>query len=119
MYIPKRYGQSRIEGCPFCGKQSISKNAQGVAVCIAHKNMKLDSLKCLCGSFLDIVTGKWGAYCRCVKCGNVNLKRALEMNPQLQKPAAAPSASTVLPKQAPSEKKKEIVIRSDELHLYY
>lgn len=111
MYIKKRYGESRIDGCPFCGKPSTSKNAQGVPVCIAHKRLLLDGLRCVCGSFLDVLTGKWGAYCRCPKCGNVNFRRALEVNQQLLKQQPEP------PK-AP-EKKKEVVIRSDELHLYY
>lgn len=112
MYLRKRYGESRIDGCPFCGKPSTSKNSQGVPVCIAHKKLVLDGLRCVCGSFLDVMAGKWGAYCRCPKCGNVNFKRVLEMNPNLLK-QQVPEEPKV------PEKKKEVVIRSDELHLYY
>ena len=84
MYIPKRYGESKTENCPFCGKISTLKNRQGVPVCIAHKNEELGELKCVCGGWLELNSGKWWVYFRCMNCGNVNLKKALEMNPQLK-----------------------------------
>ncbi|MAF35242.1 hypothetical protein CMO91_05340 [Candidatus Woesearchaeota archaeon] len=81
MRIPKRYGQSQVLSCPFCGKQAVTKNKQKVPVCMKHKDSVIDNWKCVCGSFLDIQEGKWGPYCRCIKCGAVNFKRALELNP--------------------------------------
>lgn len=84
MRIPKRYGQSKLSSCPFCGKQATSENDQGVAVCRSHKQTMLMDLKCACGDWLDVLSGKWGAYCQCMKCGNVNMKRALEMNPHVK-----------------------------------
>jgi hypothetical protein len=84
MYIPKRYGQSRINNCPFCGKISITKNKQGVPVCLEHKTENLNNLKCVCGEYLDIFEGKWGPYFRCMNCGNINFKKGLEMNPQIK-----------------------------------
>ena len=115
MYIPKRYGQSRVDTCPFCGKQGVTQNTQGVPVCLQHKNEKLSDLKCICGSYVDIKTGKWGAYASCMKCGNVNLKRVLEMNP-------AQKAQEKPPQQKQPERKaekKEITVRSDELDFLY
>ncbi len=81
MYIPKKIGKSRIDNCPFCDKQSTTTNEQGLYVCKVHKSNLIQDLKCLCGDYLDILEGKWGPYCRCIKCGNMNMKKALELNP--------------------------------------
>ena len=84
MRIPKRYGQSRIENCPFCGKQGVVKNKQGVPVCLKHKDSFLDGLKCVCGEYLDVKAGKWGPYFVCMNCGNINFKKGMGMNPQIK-----------------------------------
>ena len=84
MYIPKRYGQSREDSCPFCGSRAIAKNKQGLNVCVNHKNESLDDIKCICGSYLDIRTGKFGPYFNCLNCGNINLKKGLEMKEMKQ-----------------------------------
>ena len=107
MYIPKRYGQSRIDNCPFCGKQGVAKNPQGVPVCQDHQDSNLDNLKCVCGEYLDIAEGKWGPYFRCMNCGNINFKKGMEMNPQIKKQAN---------EQTP---KKEIEVTSDQLDYLY
>jgi hypothetical protein len=80
MYIPKRYGESRIDSCPFCGRQALIKNSQGIAVCTNHKDKKLDNMKCMCGENLLMQEGKFGVFFNCFKCGNINLRRALEIN---------------------------------------
>lgn len=80
MYIPKRYGESRIESCPFCGKQSTCMSNQGIPVCALHKENELLDLKCMCGDWLDLRTGKFGPFFQCMKCGNINLRKALEIN---------------------------------------
>ncbi len=104
MYKRKQYGQSQINNCPFCNKTATAKNKQGVPVCSKHKDKYLD-LKCVCGNWLDVKEGKWGPYCVCITCGNINFKKALEMNP--------------LAKETSKEKKtiskpKETTIRSDD-----
>jgi len=83
MHIPKRYGESRIETCPFCGRQAINKNPQGVPVCNDHKDKNLPEFKCVCGSYLLMQEGKFGIYFNCMKCGNMNFKKALEINPNI------------------------------------
>lgn len=83
MYIPKRYGESRIETCPFCGRQAINKNPQGVPVCKDHKDKNLPEMKCACGSYLYMQEGKFGIYFNCMKCGNMNLNKVLEINPNI------------------------------------
>lgn len=84
MRIPKRYGESQVVNCPFCGKTAVTKNSQQVPVCTAHKDNELKNLKCVCGEWLDILPGKWGPYFRCLTCGNINFKKGLEMNPKLK-----------------------------------
>lgn len=80
MYIPKRYGQGKIDKCPFCQKQSTTLNKQGVPVCASHKEEMLGDLKCVCGSTLDMLQGKFGVFFSCMKCGNMNLRKVMEIN---------------------------------------
>ena len=80
MYIPKKYGQSKVDKCPFCDKHATTANRQKVPVCQAHKDEYLDGLKCACGSTLDVLHGKFGAFFSCIKCGNMSLKKVMEMN---------------------------------------
>jgi hypothetical protein len=94
MYIPKRYGESKVEACPFCGASAYTKNKQGLAVCADHKHTELNNLKCLCGSWLDMREGKFGMFFICEKCGTRNLRQALEMNPQVLGSATRKPAST-------------------------
>tara|TARA_Y100000310_G_scaffold343091_1_gene449154 strand:+ start:3367 stop:3714 length:348 start_codon:yes stop_codon:yes gene_type:complete len=79
MRIPKRYGQSKKTECPFCGKLPIAKNEQGLDVCIKHKGSFLDEMKCFCGAWLELRDGKYGPYFNCLKCGNLNYRRVMEM----------------------------------------
>ena len=89
MYIPKKYGESRIDKCPFCNQQATMKNTQQIPVCSRHRETLMDDLICACGSTLEMKDGKWGAYFSCYRCGNMNLRKALEINHgrQLQKGA--------------------------------
>ncbi len=80
MYIPKRYGESKIEKCPFCGLSAWQRNSQGVPVCKAHAGRKLEDMKCACGETLELRTGKWGPFFTCISCGIVNMRKALEVN---------------------------------------
>ena len=80
MFIPKKYGESRIEKCPFCGEQSLTLNAQKIPVCLKHKENRLQALKCVCGGPLDLRQGKFGAFFTCPMCGAMNMKKALELN---------------------------------------
>ena len=76
--IPKVYGQTMVESCPFCGKIATAKSEQGAAVCSSHTKMMIVNVKCNCGDYLDLLTGKYGAYFNCLKCGNVNYKKGLD-----------------------------------------
>ena len=80
MHIPKRYGQSKIDKCPFCQKHATTLNKQGVPVCASHKEELIDDLKCVCGSTLDMLQGKFGVFFSCMKCGNMNLRKVMEIN---------------------------------------
>ena len=76
----KVYGSYKVENCAICGSVATLKNSQGLSMCTAHKNEELTDLKCICGDYLDVMTGKYGAFFRCFNCGPINLKKGLEMN---------------------------------------
>ncbi len=131
MYIPKRYGESKNQSCPFCGKTAVTENAQGVHVCIKHKGEYIDA-KCLCGEWLDIRSGKWGPYGICTRCGNISWSKILEANPKItpkinksdsdgqssdkKNEESKPKQRQYMASRSPlSGKRKETVIRSDEL----
>ena len=112
MYIPKRYGQSKQHTCPFCGKTATAQTSQGVPVCIVHRSTQMPEVKCLCGKWLELCSGKWGPYFRCINCGNVSWTRGMEMA-EMQK---GKTASSPIPIASPSAPKsgEELVVRSDD-----
>ncbi len=110
MYIPKKYGFSKINSCPFCDRTAIAENPQGVPVCSKHLKRNLPELKCLCGDWLEIRKGKWGPYCYCLNCGNLNLKKALEINPPPKQETRTQTTEKKSPKEQPQ---KEITIDSN------
>lgn len=124
MFIPKKYGQSKIDKCPFCQKQAVALNKQSVPVCLNHKEDLLDGLKCVCGETLDILKGKFGVFFKCINCGNMNLRKVMEFN--TIRPGNKNSESHYNQKINESEnekpyaskdsgnKKTEITIRSDD-----
>ena len=79
MRYRKVYGQSEISKCPFRTKTATSKNKQGLEVCLDHKGSSLDSIRCTCGSWLDIRSGKFGSYFNCINCGNFSFRKAMEI----------------------------------------
>ena len=111
MFIPKKYGQSKIDECPFCGRHATAMNKQGVPVCVSHREETLDDLKCVCGEILEMLHGKFGVFFKCINCGNKSLKKALEFNtikPRTQEPGPSfNKADTRL-------KKTTITVRSDD-----
>ena len=109
MHIPKKYGQSKIDRCPFCQKHATCMNRQDVPVCASHKDQVLDSLKCVCGSTLGIMHGKFGVFFSCIKCGNMNLKKVLELNT-----ITAKSNDETAPSIRGKGDAKEITVRSDD-----
>ena len=110
MHIPKKYGQSKIDKCPFCQKQATSMNKQNVPVCSAHKEEKLDDLRCVCGSALETLHGKFGVFFSCMKCGNMNMKKVLEFNSVKPKMKNGNFSQ----RNEKTQTKKEITVRSDD-----
>ena len=111
MYIPKKYGQSKIDRCPFCQKQATTMNRQKVPVCSSHKEEHLGDLKCACGSTLDILHGKFGIFFSCIKCGNMSLKKVLELNtikPKIR------NENTSYSQKVNPQNRKETMVRSDD-----
>jgi hypothetical protein len=118
MYIPKRYGQSKVDLCPFCKKSATAKNSQQVPVCYGHKSAVLQELTCFCGDYLELKDGKFGVYFSCTNCGNINLKKALEMNPELGEALKIKSNEETKPAEN-KQNKNEITITSDEVDINY
>ena len=104
MRLPKRYGSYQVPKCPFCSRQAIAKNREGVPVCSPHRYQSLPDLKCSCGEYVDLKTGKWGPYFSCFKCGNVRFDRIMEVN------------DVTLAEEPESDSKpRQTTVRSDEL----
>ena len=80
MRIPKIYGESKRDACPFCKRQAVAQNDEGVPTCIEHKNTNLPELKCLCSKPTYAVKGKFGLFFPCINCGNVSQTKIFEIN---------------------------------------
>ena len=117
MYIPKRYGESKIERCPFCSQQAVSVNGQGIPVCTKHKEAVLNEMRCVCGGPADLMTGKFGVYFNCMSCGNINAMKIFEMN-KVEDVSAKEKEYNKTPINNLNQRKKyvpnEITIRSDD-----
>ena len=120
MFIPKKYGQSKIDKCPFCVRHAVTVNKQGVPVCSQHKDCLLENLKCVCGSMLDIMQGKFGVFFKCLSCGPINLRKVLELNeiriaPKITEEEYKENKIKKEPlKTSKNNQKKEITVRSDD-----
>ena len=75
----KVYGSYKTVSCVFCGKLAMNKNERGLEVCAEHKERVMNNIKCTCGSLLEMRDGKFGTFFSCVNCGNISLRKALEM----------------------------------------
>lgn len=80
MYIPKKYGKSKVDTCPFCEEQATTLNKQGLTVCRNHVHAVLGDMKCVCKNYLELKTGKFGAFFVCISCGAMNTKKVFEVN---------------------------------------
>ena len=114
MFIPKKYGQSKVSPCPFCEKNAIRKNTQGVPVCEKHGQETLAEYTCLCKSPLELRLGKFGPYFNCLKCGNQNFKRVLELNAVVKPKPAEPARRPEQESHAPKGTGKEITITTND-----
>jgi hypothetical protein len=126
MYIPKRYGESRVDSCPFCGRQAIINNPQGIPVCVEHKNKDFPDMKCTCGSYLMIQKGKFGVFFNCLKCGNMNLRKVLEINPNIlhaekaiEKPKEKINRPNNMSSTAKKQESRNETIRSDDPRYFW
>lgn len=121
MRIPKVYGASREDACFFCGSRALAENSQGLPVCIPHKKAEIGNLKCICGEYLDVKKGKYGAFFLCMRCGPVNLRKAKEFNDvkDVSQESAAANEQKDLGRKEPRKKtdwepQKEITILPDD-----
>jgi len=106
MRIKKVYGASKTLTCPFCERTATQKNDQGLEVCHLHIKTNLEEFKCLCGSWLELKVGKFGPYFNCIKCGNMNYKKAMEIKKATETKEKSNSPQLKIP-----ERKKELTER--------
>ncbi len=78
MRYRKVYGESKVETCMFCESMATKIN-EGLPVCSRHSNKSI-ILKCACGKILMPMNGKFGVFFNCVNCGNINMRKAIEIN---------------------------------------
>lgn len=112
---PKRYGQSKLSHCTFCGRTATQKTESGLEVCYQHTKEQLPEIKCLCGGWLEQRSGKFGPYFNCLRCGNINFKKGMEMK------VITVSKESTLPKVQPSLEKwrpKETIITSRDVEYF-
>ena len=111
MRIPKKYGQSKVDLCPFCKQQAVIRNSQGIPVCNKHKEKKLGDATCACGATLELRIGKFGAYFHCINCGNISWSKAMSVNDFSEEKSNLEKRERIPVK----KDSKETIIRADEL----
>src|SRR3989338_2540154 len=94
-HAKKIYGQLKLNNCAFCGKTATQKTEAGLEVCYQHTKEELPAIKCTCGSWLEQRSGKFGPYFNCLRCGNINFKKAMEIK-GITAQAGLPSKITTL-----------------------
>ncbi len=118
MRLPKKYGQSKVDSCPFCGKMATAHNKEGIPVCPQHKDNKVPEMKCACGDWLDLRSGKFGPFFSCMNCGNISFRKALDMNPGIPKEEPKTTHATTKKKVFGQSNQKEITITSDDIDYF-
>ena len=106
----KVYGNSKTDLCPFCGSATYFKNKVGISVCKDHKDTEYPAIKCRCGSWLEVLSGKFGTYCNCLRCGNISLAKALAQEKEMK--YSGQKLNNVKPLTDLEKKCKETGIRS-------
>ncbi len=111
------YGESKQIKCMFCDKQSTTQNEQEIPVCIEHKNSVLNSFKCACGAYLELMHGKYGPFFKCENCGLINMRKALDMNDIVDLSKTVEKKETIEVKETSQEnyeiKQEELVMPGD------
>ncbi len=108
----KIYGKSEILPCPFCHRQATQKNGQGLDVCSRHTKEYLADVKCVCEALLELRQGNYGPYFNCLRCGNINFKKAMEIHASVK-----PVQSSNIREQQ-GLKPKEITISSNDVEYF-
>lgn len=112
---PKIYGQSKLSNCTFCGRTATQKTEAGLEVCYQHTKETLSEIKCLCGGWLEQCRGKFGPYFNCLRCGNINFRKGMEMKAMTaMKLSTPPKVQPPWPKFMP----KETIITSRDVEYF-
>jgi hypothetical protein len=118
----KVYGSYKTTTCPFCSRMATQKNDQGLDVCHLHTKSVQDEIKCTCGSWLEVRSGKFGPYYNCINCGNINYNKAMEVKSvtMKDKPQVVKEEPKTYSQNKTYQKKerKEITITSDDVEYF-
>lgn len=77
----KEYGKSKEEKCIFCEERiATTYNVDNFPTCYKCKDKASPNWICACGKSLTILKGKYGVYFNCTNCGNINFKKAKDIN---------------------------------------
>ena len=113
----KSYGNYKTNYCPFCDRIATHKNNLGLETCQVHLKDSLPEIKCLCGSWLEQKSGKFGHYFNCQNCGNINLRKGLEFKEVTSEKIVTETKKSI-PDKIILKEKKEITITSDDLEYF-
>lgn len=121
----KTYGHYKESFCPFCNKIATLKNEQGLNVCRAHLQQKMEEIKCTCGSWLETRSGKFGPYFNCINCGNINYNKGLAMK-KIAAPIKVDEPKKIITefseykikKETEYKERKEIIISSRDVEYF-
>ncbi|HLC81766.1 MAG TPA: hypothetical protein VJH68_03845 [Candidatus Nanoarchaeia archaeon] len=113
----KKYGSYKTPACAFCQRMATHKTNFGLETCQQHSKNSLPEIKCICGSWLEQKSGRFGPYFNCPKCGNVNFKKGLELK-ELTAKKAITETKIIPPEKLVLKEKKEITITSEDLEYF-
>ena len=116
----KTYGTYKTSTCPFCSRVATHKNEQGLDVCHQHLKEQMQEFKCTCGSWLELRTGKFGAYFNCMRCGNMPIQKGMEIRgiTRVGLPEGMEDKSTPKAKSREKKDKTETTISTDDVEYF-
>jgi hypothetical protein len=112
----KVYGNYKTTTCPFCSRVATQKNSQGLDVCHLHTKSVQEEIKCTCGSWLEVRSGKFGPYYNCINCGNMNYNKAMEIKAVTMKDKPAVVEKPKISSR--NNTKKEITIDTNDVEYF-
>lgn len=112
--LKKQYGNYKVLTCSFCARTATQQTEQGVEVCHKHTHETVDEIKCTCGSWLELRSGKFGPYFNCINCGNLNYQKGMEIKEITMRNSSKEPVKTESQKVSEHRKSREITISTND-----